>query len=70
MRKRAVDRYVLWRTDNVVRIDFGRETDPPTPTFPGAGSLRFANPVNDLGDALATETVTPLSDKCGSLMCG
>jgi hypothetical protein len=59
MRRRIVDRYVLWRADNVLHIDFGRETDPSTPTFPGAGSLRFANPLNDLGDALAAETVTP-----------
>jgi hypothetical protein len=58
MRKLIVDRYVIWRTDNVIHIDFGRETDPPTPTFPGANSLRFANLPNVLSDALAPETFT------------
>ena len=59
MRRRILDRYVVWRTDNVVRVDFETETDPPTPTFPGAGSLRFAVPISNSGDALAFENSIP-----------
>jgi hypothetical protein len=53
-----VNRYVVWRDDNVVHADFERETDPPTPTFPGAGSLRSPTLFSDLSDALARETAT------------
>ena len=35
-----VDRRVIAREDNVVRVDFGREPDPPAPRFPGATGLR------------------------------
>jgi hypothetical protein len=28
------------REDNVVRVDFAREPDPPAPKFPGANGLR------------------------------
>jgi hypothetical protein len=35
-----LDRYIIARERNVVRVDFRRETDPPTPKFPGAGALR------------------------------
>ncbi len=59
MRRPIVERYVVCRTDNVVHIDFERDTDPPTPTFPGAGSLRFAALLSDLNDALTPEAVTP-----------
>jgi hypothetical protein len=33
-------RYVITREDNVVHVDFDRDTRPPKPTFPGAGALR------------------------------
>jgi hypothetical protein len=33
-------RYVIAREDNVVHVDFDRDTRPPKPTFPGAGALR------------------------------
>jgi hypothetical protein len=33
-------RFVLGRDDNVVRVDFSRDPDPPAPRFPGAGALR------------------------------
>ena len=36
----VVDRYVIGRESNVVRVDFSREPDPPAPKFPGAGGLR------------------------------
>jgi hypothetical protein len=31
---------IIGRENNVVRVDFGREADPPAPTFPGANGLR------------------------------
>lgn len=31
---------VIARESNVVRVDFGREPDPPAPRFPGAAGLR------------------------------
>ena len=37
---RHVDRYVIARDRNVVRVDFPR-TEPPAPKFPGAGALRM-----------------------------
>jgi hypothetical protein len=45
MRTGIVDQYVVWRNDNVVHVDFGHEPDPPTPTFPGAGSSRSCETV-------------------------
>lgn len=36
-----VNRYIVARDRNVVRVNFGRrDPDPPAPTFPGAGALR------------------------------
>jgi hypothetical protein len=35
-----LDRYVIGRDRNVVRVNFAREPEPPTPSFPGAGALR------------------------------
>ena len=35
-----LDRYVIARENNVVRVDLRRDSDPPAPTFPGAGALR------------------------------
>ena len=34
------DHFVVARERNVVRVDFRREPDPPTPKFPGAAALR------------------------------
>ena len=39
MSKQHVDRYVIVRDRNVVRVDFQRDPDPPA--FPGAGALRI-----------------------------
>jgi hypothetical protein len=58
MRRPLLDRYVVRRADNVVHIDFERDTDPPTPTFPGSGSLRFAALLYDLSDVRGL-AVTP-----------
>ena len=32
--------YIIARDNNVVRVDFGGEPDPPTPIFPGAAAMR------------------------------
>jgi hypothetical protein len=32
--------HILGRENNVVRVNFGRESDPPAPKFPGANGLR------------------------------
>ena len=39
---RAERSYVIERAGNIVRVDFGREPDPPAPKFPGAGALHEA----------------------------
>jgi hypothetical protein len=31
---------VIGREHNIVRVEFRREPDPPTPPFPGAGALK------------------------------
>ena len=41
----VVDRHVIARESNIVRVDFSRDPDPPAPRFPGANGLR----VNDSG---------------------
>lgn len=33
---------LLGRDGNVLRVDFSRRPEPPSPTFPGAGALRMA----------------------------
>jgi hypothetical protein len=33
---------VIEREHNIVRVDFRREPDPPTPKFPGAGAIKSA----------------------------
>ena len=37
---KPMDRYIIERQRNIVRVDFGREPDPPAPKFPGAAALR------------------------------
>jgi hypothetical protein len=36
----VIDRHVIARESNVVRVDFSRDPDPPAPCFPGANGLR------------------------------
>jgi hypothetical protein len=43
----VVDRHVIARESNVVRVDFGRERDPPAPYFPGAIGLRLSHSERD-----------------------
>jgi hypothetical protein len=45
--------YVVERESNIVRVDFGREPDPPAPKFPGAGALHEAPPSDSAEPALA-----------------
>ena len=33
-------RFVIGREDNVLRVDFSRDPDPPVPRFPGGCGLR------------------------------
>lgn len=37
-----LDRYVIGREQNVVRVNFARDLEPPPPPFPGAGALRLS----------------------------
>jgi hypothetical protein len=36
---RRIDRYVIGRESNVLRVDFEREPDPPAPRFPGGAAM-------------------------------
>lgn len=38
--QRGINRFVISRENNVVRVDFSRDPDPPTPRFPGASGVR------------------------------
>jgi len=48
-----VDRYVIGRESNVLRVDFHPEREPPAPRFPGAGALRYQQPFSESVDAVA-----------------
>jgi hypothetical protein len=48
--QREINRFVISRENNVVRVDFSRDPDPPAPRFPGATGLR------EIGDESASET--------------
>jgi hypothetical protein len=47
---RQTNRFVIGHENNVVRVDFSRDPDPPAPRFPGASGLR------EIGDESANET--------------
>ena len=47
----VVDRHVIARESNIVRVDFSREPDPPTPCFPGANGLRLCDSETDGAEA-------------------
>jgi hypothetical protein len=61
----AADRYVIARENNIVRVDFRREPDPPAPCFPGANGLRLTDTEHDGADAPTTTAV--LGDTTGGL---
>ena len=48
--QRGINRFVICRENNVVRVDFSREPDPPAPRFPGASGLR------EIGDESTSAT--------------
>ena len=48
----VVERHVIARESNVVRVDFSREPDPPAPCFPGANGLRLSDTNRDGEEAL------------------
>jgi hypothetical protein len=51
----VVDRYVIARESNIVRVDFNREPDPPAPCFPGANGRRLDDGARESAD-------TPIAD--------
>jgi len=58
-------RFVLGRENNVVRVDFRHEPDPPAPKFPGAGAMRLPSFDCDV------ECVWPYArERCGGIRCG
>lgn len=48
--QQETNRFVIGRENNVVRVNFSRDPDPPAPRFPGAGGLR------EIGDERTTVT--------------
>ena len=48
----CIDRFVIERESNVLRVDFHREPDPPAPRFPGAGALRSQKPSSESIEAM------------------
>ena len=56
-------RYVIARENNVVRVNFRGDPDPPAPRFPGAGALRnnryLSQPVNALTRSDALSVASP-----------
>ena len=48
---RQTNRFVIGRENNVVRVDFSRDPDPPAPRFPGASGLR------EIGDESTSATM-------------
>ena len=59
--------YIIARERNVVRVDFGREPDPPDPKFPGAAALRKRT---NVGPAKETFTTAFLkAEVAGKMNC-
>jgi len=48
--QRENNRFVIGRENNVVRVDFSRDPEPPAPRFPGASGLR------EIGDESTSAT--------------
>jgi hypothetical protein len=53
----VVERHVIARESNVVRVDFGHEPDPPAPCFPGASGLRLSHIERGEEDAPAATAI-------------
>ena len=52
-----IDRYVIARESNVVRVDFSPEPDPPAPCFPGANGFRLSNAPANRADAASAVAI-------------
>lgn len=62
MRPKA-DRLVIGRDNNVVRVDFGRDPDPPAPRFPGAAALReVVDEINSAVDNISVSALRTVQD--------
>jgi hypothetical protein len=61
--QRETSRFVIGRDNNVVRVDFGRDPDPPAPKFPGATGLREVCEESTCVFAVAL-SATSASSKC------
>jgi hypothetical protein len=61
--QREPNRFVIGRDNNVVRVDFGRDPDPPAPTFPGANGLREVRDV-DIGVVAVALSADSANGKC------
>jgi hypothetical protein len=57
------NRFVIGRENNVVRVDFSREPDPPAPKFPGATGLREVCD-ESIGVVAVALNATSASSKC------
>jgi hypothetical protein len=55
----AVDRYVIARESNIVRVDFNREPDPPAPRFPGANGRRLDDSARQSADTRIADLFAP-----------
>jgi hypothetical protein len=53
----VVDRHVIARESNVLRVDFRRDPDPPAPCFPGANGLRLSDTERDGAEAPRAITI-------------
>ena len=60
--QRGINLFVISRENNVVRVDFSRDPDPPAPRFPGASGLREIGN----GSALPLETGIRRGGQSGS----
>jgi hypothetical protein len=50
----VIERHIIARESNVVRVDFSRDPDPPAPCFPGANGLRLSDAERDGASAVST----------------
>lgn len=62
---RVIDRRVIGRESNIVRVDFSREPDPPAPCFPGANGLRLSDAERDGTDAWTAAAILAAGHDAG-----
>ena len=61
------ERFIIARERNVVRVDFRREPDPPSPKFPGAAALRELVPPSDNPVSIHANQTESMAVRHGSL---